>query len=66
MSKLVILTGLALVLGTGLVLAGGGGQNTMSSGRPSAVLTPERCSQLWKWQCLKVTCCHKRTLAPSS
>ena len=48
MSKLVILTGLALVLGTGLVLAGGGGQNTMSSGRPSAVLTPERCSQLWK------------------
>ena len=47
MSKIALLTGLALMLGTSFALAGGG-QNTMSSGRPSAVLTTERCSELWK------------------
>jgi hypothetical protein len=47
MRKIAILASLTLVLGTSFALAGGQ-QNTMSPGRPSAVLTPERCSALWK------------------
>jgi hypothetical protein len=47
MSRIAILASLTLALGTSYALAGGG-QNTMSSGRPSAVLTAERCSELWK------------------
>jgi len=35
----------AVVLSTGYALAGAG---QMSSGRPSAVLTPEQCTAVWK------------------
>jgi hypothetical protein len=36
--------GLALILTADIALAGGG---SMTSGRPSAVLTPEQCQQVW-------------------
>jgi hypothetical protein len=45
MTKLVALTGLALILTVGYATAQ---QNTMSAGRPSAVLTPEQCDTIWK------------------
>src|SRR5262249_16064273 len=45
MSKLVTLTGLAFVLAVSYAAAQ---QNTMSAGRPSAVLTPEQCDTIWK------------------
>jgi hypothetical protein len=44
MLKTVSWTALALMLATGYALAGAG---KMSSGRPSAVLTPEQCAQVW-------------------
>lgn len=40
----VLVVGLTLVVGTGDAFA----QNRMNSGRPSAVLTAERCGELWK------------------
>ncbi len=43
MSKLAIPTGLALLITTGIALA-----EPMTSGRPSAVLTPEQCQEVWK------------------
>ena len=44
MTKLAILTGVALVLTVGYATAQ---QNTMSAGRPSAVLTPDQCNAIW-------------------
>src|SRR6516162_785983 len=44
MTKLVALAGLALVLTVGYATAQ---QNTMSAGRPSAVLTPDQCNTIW-------------------
>jgi len=44
MTKLATMTGLALILTVGYATAQ---QNTMSAGRPSAVLTPEQCSAIW-------------------
>ena len=44
MTKLVPLTGLALVLAVGYAAAQ---QNTMTAGRPSAVLTPDQCNAIW-------------------
>jgi len=44
MTKLVTLTGLALVLAVSYAAAQ---QNTMSAGRPSAVLTPDQCNAIW-------------------
>jgi len=43
MNKLAITTGLALLITTGMALA-----EPMTSGRPSAVLTPEQCQEVWK------------------
>ena len=45
MLKTVTLTGLVLIFATGYAFAGAG---EMSSGRPSAVLTPEQCADVWK------------------
>jgi len=45
MSKSIILAGLALMFGTGCVLAQ---TNQMNAGRPSAVLNQSRCDELWK------------------
>jgi hypothetical protein len=45
MSKILIFAGLTLMLVSGYAWAQ---TNTMTSGRPSAVLTPERCNELWK------------------
>ena len=45
MGKLATLTGLALVLAVGSAAAQQ--PNTMTSGRPSAVLTPEQCDAIW-------------------
>jgi hypothetical protein len=42
MNKLAITTGLALLLSTGYAFA-----EPMTSGRPSAVLTPEQCQEVW-------------------
>ena len=44
MTKLVTLTGLALVLAVSYAAAQ---QNTMTAGRPSAVLTPDQCNAIW-------------------
>ena len=44
MTKLTTLTGLALILAVGYATAQ---QNTMSAGRPSAVLTPDQCNAIW-------------------
>ena len=44
MTKLVTLTGLALVLAVSSAAAQ---QNTMTAGRPSAVLTPDQCNAIW-------------------
>ena len=46
MSKLATLTSLALLLTTGYALAQGT-PNTMTSGRPSAVLTDAQCQEVW-------------------
>jgi len=43
MSKLATLTGLALLFTAGYAAA----QNTMTSGRPSAVLNDARCHEMW-------------------
>jgi len=43
--RLTILTSLALVVGTGCALAQ---TNSMTSGRPSAVLNDEQCQAVWK------------------
>jgi hypothetical protein len=43
MNKLTITTGLALLFTTGFALA-----EPMTSGRPSAVLSPEQCNEVWK------------------
>jgi hypothetical protein len=45
LSKLTSLTALALIFASGSAFAGAG---EMSSGRPSAVLTPEQCADVWK------------------
>ena len=42
MIKLAIATSFAVLLTTGYALAG-----PMTSGRPSAVLTPEQCQEVW-------------------
>jgi hypothetical protein len=48
MGKLATLTGLALVLAVGYAAAQQtNSPNTMTSGRPSAVLTPEQCDAIW-------------------
>jgi hypothetical protein len=47
MSKVAILAAVTLMVGAGYAVAGGG-KNTMTSGRPSAALTPEQCQQVWK------------------
>jgi len=44
MTKLATLTGLALILTFSYATAQ---QNTMTSGRPSAVLTPDQCNAIW-------------------
>jgi hypothetical protein len=44
MLKFANLTSMALLLSAGYALAGA---STMESGRPSAVLTPEQCQQVW-------------------
>jgi hypothetical protein len=44
MSKLATLTGLALMLAVSYAAAQ---QNTMSAGRPSAVLAAEQCNSIW-------------------
>jgi hypothetical protein len=44
MTKLATLTGLALLLTVSYATAQ---QNTMSAGRPSAVLTPDQCNTIW-------------------
>src|SRR5262249_55096765 len=44
MTKLATLTGLALILTVSCATAQ---QNTMSAGRPSAVLTPDQCNAIW-------------------
>ena len=44
MTKLTTLTGLALILAVSYAAAQ---QNTMSAGRPSAVLTPDQCNAIW-------------------
>ena len=44
MTKLATLVGLALLLTVGYATAQ---QNTMSAGRPSAVLTPDQCNGIW-------------------
>jgi phage gp29-like protein len=44
MTKLATLAGLALLLTVGYATAQ---QNTMSAGRPSAVLTPDQCNAIW-------------------
>ena len=44
MTKLATLTGLALILTVSYATAQ---QNTMSAGRPSAVLTPDQCNTIW-------------------
>ena len=44
MTKVVTLTGLALVLAVSSAAAQ---QNTMTAGRPSAVLTPDQCNAIW-------------------
>ena len=46
MSKLATLTSLALLLTAGYALAQGT-PNTMTSGRPSAVLTDAQCQEVW-------------------
>jgi EF hand len=46
MSKLATLTGLALLLTAGYAFAQET-PNTMTSGRPSAVLTPDQCNEVW-------------------
>lgn len=43
MTRLATLTSLALLLTAGHTSA----QNTMTSGRPSAVLTPDQCNEVW-------------------
>jgi hypothetical protein len=43
MNKLAIASGLALLFTTGIALA-----EPMTSGRPSAVLSPEQCNEVWK------------------
>ncbi len=45
MSKFIILVGLTLMFGAGCALAQ---TNQMNAGRPSAILKPERCDELWK------------------
>ncbi len=46
MTKLAMLAaGAMALLGADYAMAGGG--QTMESGRPSAVLTPERCTEIW-------------------
>ena len=44
MIKLAALTSLALLLTAGYAAAQ---QNTMTAGRPSAVLTPDQCNAIW-------------------
>jgi len=44
MTKLATLTGLALILTFSYATAQ---QNTMTAGRPSAVLTPDQCNAIW-------------------
>jgi hypothetical protein len=44
MSKSVTLTTFALLLTAGYASAQ---QNTMTAGRPSAVLTPDQCNEVW-------------------
>jgi hypothetical protein len=44
MTKLATFTGLALLLAVSYATAQ---QNTMSAGRPSAVLTPDQCNAIW-------------------
>ena len=44
--KLVALTSVALLVGIGCAVAQGT-SNTMTSGRPSAVLTPDQCNAVW-------------------
>src|SRR5215471_1248201 len=44
MTKLATLTGLVLILAVNYATAQ---QNTMSAGRPSAVLTPDQCNAIW-------------------
>ena len=44
MTKLAALTSLALLLTAGYAAAQ---QNTMTAGRPSAVLTPDQCNAIW-------------------
>jgi hypothetical protein len=44
--RLATLTSVALLLGAGYALAQGA--NTMSSGRPSAVLNDAQCQEVWK------------------
>jgi hypothetical protein len=44
MTKLATLTGLVLILAVSYATAQ---QNTMSAGRPSAVLTPDQCNAIW-------------------
>ena len=44
MTKIATLTGLALLLTASYATAQ---QNTMSAGRPSAVLTPDQCNAIW-------------------
>ena len=44
MTKLVTLSGLALILTVSYATAQ---QNTMTAGRPSAVLTPDQCNAIW-------------------
>jgi hypothetical protein len=48
--RLVHLTTLALLLGTGYAFAQGtpSNPNTMTSGRPSAVLNETQCQEVWK------------------
>jgi hypothetical protein len=44
MIKFATLTGLALILTVSYATAQ---QNTMTAGRPSAVLTPDQCNAVW-------------------
>ena len=44
--RLAILTSLALLVGAGCAIAQG--TNTMTSGRPSAVLNDDQCQTVWK------------------
>src|SRR5262245_29319524 len=46
--KLVALTSAALLVGTGCALAQQGTSNTMTSGRPSAVLDDAQCQAIWQ------------------